>query len=115
MNQEQTALHAEAEAAVKIEAEARRLAVRQAHMERVSPMAAAGTLAVGGAILDVTDPEPLPAASPLWGLPNVILTPHVAAATEDIETRAAAFAGDFLAKLARGETLDNLVERDKGY
>ncbi len=33
-------------------AEARRLAVRQAHMERVSPMAAAGTLAVGGAILD---------------------------------------------------------------
>lgn len=30
------------------------------------------------AILDVTDPEPVPAASPLWGLPNAFLFPHVA-------------------------------------
>jgi phosphoglycerate dehydrogenase-like enzyme len=33
---------------------------------------------VGGAALDVTDPEPLPSGHPLWGLPNVIITPHVA-------------------------------------
>jgi phosphoglycerate dehydrogenase-like enzyme len=33
---------------------------------------------LGGAALDVTDPEPLPAASPLWSLPNAIVTPHVA-------------------------------------
>ena len=35
----------------------------------------AGHLA--GAVMDVTDPEPLPPASPLWELPNVIITPHV--------------------------------------
>jgi phosphoglycerate dehydrogenase-like enzyme len=36
----------------------------------------AGT--IGGAALDVTDPEPLPAGHPLWTLPNVVITPHVA-------------------------------------
>ncbi|MGH3441763.1 MAG: NAD(P)-dependent oxidoreductase [Nitriliruptorales bacterium] len=33
---------------------------------------------LGGAALDVTDPEPLPAGHPLWMLPNVLITPHVA-------------------------------------
>ena len=33
---------------------------------------------IGGAALDVTDPEPLPAGHPLWTLPNVLITPHVA-------------------------------------
>jgi phosphoglycerate dehydrogenase-like enzyme len=36
----------------------------------------AGTL--GGAALDVTDPEPLPDGHPLWSMPNVLITPHVA-------------------------------------
>jgi phosphoglycerate dehydrogenase-like enzyme len=36
--------------------------------------------AVGGAGLDVTDPEPLPASDPLWSAPNLIITPHVAVA-----------------------------------
>ena len=34
-------------------------------------------LIIGGAALDVTDPEPLPAGHPLWSLPNCIITPHV--------------------------------------
>jgi phosphoglycerate dehydrogenase-like enzyme len=33
--------------------------------------------ALAGAVMDVTDPEPLPADSPLWEMPNVIITPHV--------------------------------------
>ena len=40
---------------------------------------------VGGAGLDVTDPEPLPADHPLWHAPNVIITPHVSAALEGNE------------------------------
>ncbi|TPW11515.1 MAG: D-isomer specific 2-hydroxyacid dehydrogenase [Acidimicrobiaceae bacterium] len=32
---------------------------------------------IGGAALDVTDPEPLPDDHPLWSLPNCIITPHV--------------------------------------
>ena len=32
---------------------------------------------IGGAGLDVTDPEPLPDLHPLWGMPNCIITPHV--------------------------------------
>jgi phosphoglycerate dehydrogenase-like enzyme len=34
--------------------------------------------AIGGAALDVTDPEPLPDGHPLWSLPNCLITPHVA-------------------------------------
>jgi phosphoglycerate dehydrogenase-like enzyme len=38
---------------------------------------------LGGAVLDVTDPEPLPADDALWRLPSVIITPHVSGDTED--------------------------------
>ncbi|HEY0981791.1 D-2-hydroxyacid dehydrogenase [Schlesneria sp.] len=42
---------------------------------------------IGGAALDVTDPEPLPADHPLWTMSNVIITPHVAAASPKIAER----------------------------
>jgi phosphoglycerate dehydrogenase-like enzyme len=39
--------------------------------------ALASASVIGGAGLDVTDPEPLPAGHPLWSLPNCMITPHV--------------------------------------
>lgn len=70
---------------------------------------------VGLALLDVTTPEPLPESSPLWTLPNVVLTPHVAAATNDLTARGMAFARTFLECFSQGLPLDNEVSRDKGY
>jgi len=68
---------------------------------------AAGRL--GGAGLDVTDPEPLPPNDPLWDLPNVILTPHNSGSTDGTSRRAAEA---FLANLARwrdGDPLGNEI------
>lgn len=53
---------------------------------------------LGGAGLDVTDPEPLPADDPLWDLPNVIITPHNSGSTDGTSRRAAEA---FLENLAR--------------
>ncbi|MET8005668.1 hydroxyacid dehydrogenase [Nonomuraea glycinis] len=55
------------------------------------------------AILDVTDPEPLPAASPLYLLPNVVLTPHIAGALGSETHRLADAALDELARYAEGQ------------
>ena len=61
------------------------------------------------AILDVTDPEPLPASSPLYRLPNVLLTPHIAGAMHDELRRLAASALDELDRLAAGQPLRHEV------
>lgn len=55
------------------------------------------------AILDVTDPEPLPETSPLRGLPNVILTPHIAGAVGSETGRLADLAVQEVARFAAGE------------
>lgn len=68
-----------------------------------------------GAGLDVTDPEPLPEDSPLWLLPNVIITPHVAAAGGDSLQRTALIATENLRRYVGGEALLNLVDMDAGY
>ena len=73
----------------------------------------AGRLA--GACLDVFAREPLPADSPLWGLDNVILCPHVAARTEDEDARAVdVFAANLRRRLA-GEPLANRVDPAELY
>ena len=72
-----------------------------------------GTLA--GAGLDVTDPEPLPADSPLWKMDNVLITPHVAGRAELTQERRMAIFRDNLARFAAGRPLRNLVDKKAGY
>ena len=60
------------------------------------------------AVLDVTDPEPLPAGHPLWDL-ALAITPHDAGDTPDADQRAFVLAAEQLARYARGEPLRNVV------
>ena len=61
------------------------------------------------AVLDVTEPEPLPDDHPLWNAPGLILTPHSAGDTPNAERAAWALAGDQLRRFAAGEPLLNVV------
>ncbi len=70
---------------------------------------------IGGAYLDVTEPEPLDADSPLWTLPNVILTPHCSWATTRFEERAVALFLDNLERFRSGRELCNRVDLAAGY
>jgi phosphoglycerate dehydrogenase-like enzyme len=63
------------------------------------------------AALDVTDPEPLPADHPLWELPNVLITPHMAGDSPWSTIRAFELAGDQVRRFAAGEPLINEVAR----
>jgi phosphoglycerate dehydrogenase-like enzyme len=61
------------------------------------------------AALDVTDPEPLPPGHPLWALPGVFITPHVAASTPVSRQRAAALVREQAEAYARGGALRNVI------
>ena len=61
------------------------------------------------AILDVTDPEPLPEGHPLWSAPGLLLTPHVAGSTAGAWTRAWAVAVRQIEAYAGGDHPPNLV------
>jgi len=61
------------------------------------------------AAMDVTDPEPLPADHPLWELPNVLLTPHVAGSVRGLLPRAYRLVGEQLRRYVAGEELTNRV------
>ena len=65
--------------------------------------------AVGFAALDVTAVEPLPAGSPLWSMPNVLISPHTAALSPAEDRRIAELAADNARRLLDGEPLRNLV------
>jgi phosphoglycerate dehydrogenase-like enzyme len=80
--------------------------------ELVDEAALAGALRDGrlaGAALDVFETEPLPEASPLWDLPGVLVTPHVAASTPAAHRHAAELFVANLARWARREPLRNEV------
>jgi phosphoglycerate dehydrogenase-like enzyme len=70
---------------------------------------------IGGAGLDVTSPEPLPADSPLYDLPNVILTPHISGASERYAERLGLLFVENLRRYRAGEPLLNRVDPQRGY
>jgi phosphoglycerate dehydrogenase-like enzyme len=70
---------------------------------------------LGGAGLDVTDPEPLPADSPLWQMQNVILTPHVSAQSDLGDETRFAIGIENLRRYAAGEKMLSVVDVGKGY
>jgi phosphoglycerate dehydrogenase-like enzyme len=63
------------------------------------------------AALDVVDPEPLPPEHPLWSLPNVLISPHMAGDSPSNTIRCYAMAGDQVRRFAAGEPLINEVAR----
>ncbi len=70
---------------------------------------------IAGAALDVFEKEPLPADSPLWDLPNVVLTPHFSAGSDRYNQRAANLVCDNLRRYLAGEPLFNIVDLTRGY
>ena len=70
---------------------------------------------IGGAAIDVFDEEPLPPASPLWKLPNTIITPHVGGMSEFYSERAVALFMENLKRYLSGSTLLNRFDPQRGY
>lgn len=78
-------------------------------------IAALQTGRLGGAALDVFAQEPLPTDSPLWAMPNVLITPHLAGANPQYNARATALFCDNLRRYLAGEPLLNEVDPARGY
>jgi len=74
---------------------------------------ASGRLA--GAGLDVVDPEPLPADSPLWRLPNVIITPHISPNSAVTREQRNFVLVENLRRYAAGEPMISVVDIERGY
>jgi D-3-phosphoglycerate dehydrogenase len=70
---------------------------------------------LGGAGLDVTDPEPLPPESKLWDMPNVIITPHVGGQSATRIDDMTNFFCENLARYLAGRPLCNLVDKRLGF
>jgi phosphoglycerate dehydrogenase-like enzyme len=70
---------------------------------------------IGGAALDVTDPEPLPAGHPLWSAPNALITPHVANTWNMALPELRALVRRNVARYGEGAELEGLVDPEAGY
>lgn len=70
---------------------------------------------IGGAALDVFPKEPLASHSPLWDVPNLLITPHTAALTDKLWERHYALFSENLHRYLNGEPLRAVVDKQKGY
>lgn len=70
---------------------------------------------LGGAALDVMDPEPLPQGHDLWTMPNVIITPHISAGSDVQMNRFWLLVRENLRRYVNGEKMLNVVDIKRGY
>lgn len=70
---------------------------------------------LGGAGLDVTDPEPLPPGHPLWAMRNVIVTPHIATSSDFRDERTLTLVVENVRRYIRGDKLLSVVDLAAGY
>ena len=71
--------------------------------------------ALGGAALDVAEKEPLPAESPLWKAPNLMITPHTSAVSDRLWERETSLLMELLQRWFAGRELINRVDFARGY
>jgi phosphoglycerate dehydrogenase-like enzyme len=88
---------------------------RGAHVDHDALVDALGAGRIGGAALDVTEPEPLPDDHPLWQLDNTLITPHVGNTPEMARDLLAARVRENVRRFAAGEELIGLVDIELGY
>ena len=88
---------------------------RGAHVVTDDLVAALRAGTIGGAALDVTDPEPLPDDHPLWALPNVLITPHVGNTPDMAQPLLSRRIEQNVGRRAAGEPLLGLVDPALGY
>ena len=88
---------------------------RGAHVVTDDLVVALRSGVIGGAGLDVTEPEPLPAGHPLWALPNCIITPHVGNTPEMAVPLLAERITANVRRFAEGEDLLGPVDIELGY
>lgn len=86
---------------------------RGGHLNQGDLIAALDEGQVSGALLDVTDPEPLPVGDPLWQHSRIIITPHVAGPTQEAESIAQVATN--MKRHRQGETMTGVVDRTLGY
>jgi phosphoglycerate dehydrogenase-like enzyme len=84
-------------------------------LEEAALISALENGALGGAALDVVQTEPLPAESPLWKAPNLMLTPHTSAVSDRLWERETALLMELLERWFDGHELFNQVNFARGY
>lgn len=88
---------------------------RGGHVDTDALVAALERGHLGGAALDVTDPEPLPDGHPLWSRPDVLITPHTANTAEMARPLLSARIRENVRRYAAGEPLEGLIDAEAGY
>lgn len=88
---------------------------RGATVDTAAMMEALQSGHLGAALLDVTDPEPLPPDHPLWAMDNVMITPHVSGEHPGYDAHANEIFLDNLRRFLADEPLRNVVNKNEGY